>query len=124
MKKRDYLRSLGFRVGDRGRFTDEMKIALAMYDGVFEEDIKPLNLDRLKDVAPKSKKQRLAAPPAQTKGRESRTLLGYTSDGIKVGFVLCDRCKEHMVFCECKNGVYAPSLIKHSTDSLVYVRPV
>lgn len=34
MDKREYLRSLGFTVGDRGRFSKEMKAALANRDGV------------------------------------------------------------------------------------------
>jgi hypothetical protein len=31
---REYLRSLGFEVGDRGRYSKEMKAALATRDGV------------------------------------------------------------------------------------------
>lgn len=34
MDDRSYLRSLGFTVGDRGRFSKEMKEALAKRDGV------------------------------------------------------------------------------------------
>ena len=34
MDDREYLRSLGFTVGDRGRFSKEMKAALANRDGV------------------------------------------------------------------------------------------
>jgi hypothetical protein len=34
MNDREYLRSLGFEVGDRGRFSKEMKAALASRDGV------------------------------------------------------------------------------------------
>lgn len=34
MDDREYLRSLGFTVGDRGRFSKEMKAALATRDGV------------------------------------------------------------------------------------------
>ena len=34
MDDREYLRSLGFTVGDRGRFSKEMKAALAKRDGV------------------------------------------------------------------------------------------
>ena len=34
MGDREYLRSLGFEVGDRGRFSKEMKEALAKRDGV------------------------------------------------------------------------------------------
>ena len=34
MDDREYLRSLGFTVGERGRFSKEMKAALAKRDGV------------------------------------------------------------------------------------------
>jgi len=34
MNDREYLRSLGFEVGDRGRYSKEMKAALATRDGV------------------------------------------------------------------------------------------
>ena len=34
MNNREYLRSLGFTVGDRGRLSKEMKAALANRDGV------------------------------------------------------------------------------------------
>ena len=34
MNDREYLRSLGFTVGDRGRFSKEMRAALAKRDGV------------------------------------------------------------------------------------------
>ena len=34
MTDREYLRSLGFEVGDRGRFSKEMRAALASRDGV------------------------------------------------------------------------------------------
>ena len=34
MDDREYLRSLGFTVGDRGRFSKEMREALAKRDGV------------------------------------------------------------------------------------------
>jgi hypothetical protein len=34
MNDREYLRSLGFEVGDRGRYSKEMRAALATRDGV------------------------------------------------------------------------------------------
>lgn len=34
MHDREYLRSLGFTVGDRGRFSKEMKAALSSRDGI------------------------------------------------------------------------------------------
>lgn len=123
MKKRDYLRSLGFRVGDRGRFTEGMKIALAQYDGVFEEDIKPLDLDKLKDFK-KAKTSKSYVHVAQEQQREARTLTGMMDDGTKVGFVLCANCNQHMIWCNCPEGVHAPRLVTHSRDPLVFVSNV
>lgn len=40
MDDREYLRSLGFTVGERGRFSKEMKDALANRDGVDPDEAK------------------------------------------------------------------------------------
>jgi hypothetical protein len=123
MKKRDYLRSQGFRVGDRGRFTEAMKIVLAQYDGAFEEDMQPLKLENLSKFGGKKKGGSKTIAPAidSTKYREPRTLYGFTKEGVKVGFVMCSRCNQHMVWCNCSKGVYAPKIVTHSTDNLVFV---
>jgi hypothetical protein len=116
MTKREYLRSLGFRVGERGRFTDEQKTALATFDGIFTDDIKPLKLDKLKTDKP-IKVQKL---PEQRRQREARQLSGYTKEGYKVGFVMCAACNQHMIWCGCEK-VAAPSIVVRSDDSLVKV---
>ena len=41
MNDREYLRSLGFEVGDRGRLSKEMKAALANRDGVDPDSAEP-----------------------------------------------------------------------------------
>ena len=71
MTKREYLRSLGFEVGERGRFTDAMKAALAEYKGTFDEPI--------------SSSSNYAGPPGKpwipfslTPVRPSYALVGYT----------------------------------------------
>jgi hypothetical protein len=115
MTKREYLRSLGFTVGERGRFNEVMKIELAKYDGVFDDDIKPLKLNKLKEY-PATKKQ-----VAQVKAREARQLFGYTKEGYKVGFITCAACHEHMTWCQC-DKILAPSVVNRSDDSLVIVR--
>ena len=115
MTKREYLRSLGFQVGERGRFNDIMKIELAKYDGIFDDDIKPLKLDKIKEF---SNTKKSAAETRRS--REARQLSGFTKEGYKVGFVNCAACNEHMIWCQC-DQVTAPSVIVRSTDSLVKV---
>lgn len=117
MTKREYLRSLGFRVGERGRFTDEQKTAIAAFDGIFEDDIKPLKLDKLKTDTPVKPNTSL---PKQFRQREARQLSGYTKEGFKVGFVMCAACNEHMIWCGCEK-VTAPSIVIRSDDSMVKV---
>lgn len=126
MKKRDYLRSQGFRVGERGRFTDAMKTCLALYDGVFEEDMKPLKMDNLSDYPKKKKKenkhnQRTPLPPDSPKVREYRVLTGFTEFGAPVGFDGCQNCGLIMTRCQCPKGIYAPKIVTSSADPLVYV---
>lgn len=125
MKKREYLRSLGFRVGERGRFTDAMKTALAMYDGTFEEDIKPLNLDKLSDFPKRKKKEnkhnQRMVPPDSPVVREYRVLKGLTEFGTPVGFDGCVHCGLLMTRCTCEPGVYAPKIVTSSADPLVFV---
>ena len=123
MNKRAYLRSLGFKVGERGRFTDEMKIKLAMYDGVFDEDKPELKLENISKFGGKKDKPN-KHNQEQVKHREARSLFGFTKEGVKVAFINCDQCKDHMIFCKCEEGVYAPKIVTSSTDSLVFVRSV
>lgn len=129
MKKREYLRSLGFRVGERGRFTDAMKTALAMYDGTFEEDIKPLQLDKLSEFGPRKRKKKenkhnQVFPPDSPKVREYRVLEGLTEFGTPVGFDGCTRCGLLMTRCACEPGIYAPKIVTSSADPLVFVPQV
>lgn len=116
MTKREYLRSLGFRVGERGRFTDEQKTAIATFDGIFDDDVKPLKLDKLKTDKP-IKTTKL---PEQRRQREARQLSGYTKEGYKVGFVMCAACNQHMIWCGC-DKVAAPSIVVRSDDREVKV---
>ena len=117
MTKREYLRSLGFKVGERGRFNDAMKIELAKYDGVFDDDIKPLKTNKIKEHKPIVGLVR----PGQKKVREKRMLIGYTKEGYKVGFDGCMECHQHMVYCQCPNGILAPRIVTASSDTIVRV---
>ena len=117
MTKREYLRSLGFKVGERGRFNDAMKIELAKYDGVFDDDIKPLKTNKIKEYKP----QQAIVRPNQKRVRENRILYGYTKEGYKVGFDGCLECHQHMVYCQCKGGILAPRIVSSSPDTIVRV---
>lgn len=107
MNKREYLRSLGFRVGERGRFTDAMKTELAKADIVFDDD-----KTRKRESHPK--------PASQERVREARQLVGFTKEGYKVAFITCAYCHQHMVFCQCEK-VVAPKVVASSQDPLVSV---
>jgi hypothetical protein len=106
MTKRDYLRSLGFNVGERGRFTDAMKHAIESYGGTFDEPAstptpKPgINFQKLGEDAV----------------RLGRTLKGRTVEGYEVGFVTCRSCAMHMIYCTCKEGILAPSIVVSSKE--------
>lgn len=116
MTKREYLRSLGFTVGERGRFNDLMKIELAKYDGVFDDDQPKLKINKIKDFKP-SKGTKVKP---QTRQREARSLYGYTKEGYKVGFVNCGACYQHMIWCECEQ-VTAPKIVVRSDDKIVRI---
>lgn len=104
MNDREYLRSLGYEVGERGRFSKEMieELAKRHYTPSPQETFKP----------------------ELTQVRESRQLYGYTEDGVKIGFVICAKCTQHMIWCTCSKGVHAPKYIASSKDTLVYIPPL
>jgi hypothetical protein len=87
MNDRDYLRSLGFTVGERGRFSKEMLTAIAS-----RSDTKTDN--------PVSVMKMPAAPV-----RERTELYGFTRGGARLAFITCSSCGEHMIWCECEKIV-------------------
>jgi hypothetical protein len=119
MNKRDYLRSQGFNVGERGRFNDAMKtcIAKAQEEGIHFNDIPTPKVEKLyvkEEIKPHTFKP-------QPKLRSSRELFGYTHDGIKIAFITCRQCRFHMIYCSCTGGVQAPKLVVRSNDPLVRI---
>lgn len=113
MDKREYLRSLGFEVGERGRFSAEMMTALAQADVSFEP--------REKTQESYGEERIIPSLPPQTVVRKARQLFGYTSEGYKVGFVTCRRCSYHMMYCNCSEGILAPSVVVACDDKAVMV---
>ena len=111
MTKREYLRSLGFEVGERGRFNEAMKKALEEYDGDF--DVPTSN-----SAGPVGKPW---IPFSDVPVRPSYALVGYTQYGSEVRFNGCRRCYAHMKYCICPDGILAPSIVVRSDDPLVCV---
>lgn len=114
MTKREYLRSLGFEVGERGRFNDAMKKALEEYNGTFDEPIS----SSPNYAGPVGKPW---IPFSEVPVRPSYALVGYTEFGSEVRFNGCRRCYAHMRFCICPDGILAPSIVVRSDDPLVCV---
>lgn len=113
MNKRDYLRSLGFNVGERGRLTPAMLEALKDFKD--ESPIKVLSVEMVQDVPDYIKSD---SPLI----REPRTLYGITKEGKKLGFTTCRDCTKHMSICSCQDGVLSPIIIVHSNDKEVRVK--
>ena len=84
MNKREYLRSLGFEVGSRGRFSEEMQQALKDYTEETPEVI----------VTPKVKNT-----PKRTDGVKVYTAELHTGQIIR--FDQCATCTENVIFCHC-----------------------
>lgn len=86
MDKREYLRSLGFEVGSRGRFSEEMLQALKDYT------------EPTVDNSPKPK---VKNTPKRTDGVKVYTAELHTGQIIR--FDMCADCKENVIYCHCKN---------------------
>lgn len=100
MNKREYLRSKGFKVGERGRLTPAMVETL--------RDFKEGPVNEVLDV--------VVYPARKTYVenqmiRKPKTLYGLTKEGKKVGFTTCSDCDEHMSICSCQNGILAPIMV-------------
>lgn len=108
MDKREYLRSLGFEVGKRGRFSAEMLKALEGFDEGTESKIdtfgellnQPLNED---GSLPGTMKFEINGPipKSRTDGVSIYTLT--TKTGLTIRFDTCPDCKENIKFCHCSS---------------------
>ena len=113
MNKRQWLRSQGFTVGERGKLSPEMHTALKNYPG----DIKTAVAIDVECYDPIIEYVSFDSPQI----REPRTLYGFTKEGTKVGFTTCRACTKHMAFCSCHKGVLSPIIVVRSNESEVYV---
>ena len=120
MDKREYLKSLGYNVGDRGRFSAEMKTAIkqAEDDGITFDNKAGKREDGLPMVEPA---QIIPDVPPQVAVREARTLIGISPEGYKIAFITCSDCSYHMIYCKCEGGVKGPSSVVSSKDPLVRI---
>ena len=120
MDKREYLRRLGFEVGERGRFSAEMQTALKNFeaDGGKLEGRTGKRDDGLPEMEPS-----VIIPdiPPQVAVREPRILKGKSPEGYTIEFVMCFECSQHMMYCTCRDGVRAPSSVVSCKDPLVRV---
>lgn len=119
MNDREYLRSLGFTVGDRGRFSSEMKAALASRDGVTDSEDEPTykSTDRLADG--RYAIERSNGLPSLVKNsvvqRDARVYRATLTDGLVIACGTCSACKEHVMYCECEDGPQPPNYLE-ATD--------
>ena len=113
LTKREYLRSLGFNVGERGRLTPAMITALKDYQGpqntvtVYDVEMVPISVDYASNFDPIV--------------REPRVLTGRDKEGNVISFTTCNSCQKHMSFCSCQMGVFAPIMVVSTSDKEVYV---
>jgi hypothetical protein len=115
MNKREFLRSKGFNVGERGRFTPAMLTALQEYEAPEQGEPKVIDVE-VYNVPIEFKL------PEEPVMRQPRTLYGYTKEGYKVGFTTCKACTKHMMFCSCQKGIVSPTIVVRSDEGDVYVR--
>ena len=100
---REWAKENGYQVPSRGRIPSDI---IAAYTG--------------NPLTPKSQPPgQLANPvPVQKRIRKAVTLYGLTKEGYRVGYSVCHRCTQSMVYCTCKDGVKPPSIIVQTLDQL------
>ena len=113
MTDREYLRSLGFSVGERGRFSKDMLDALAARSASDKHEF-------INDAY-----EQVGLPTPAVPVRAAQELYGYTKEGTRVGFVMCFSCADHMMWCECPDGIMAPKIVAvvKTKDPLVRLHP-
>lgn len=115
MDDREYLRSLGFTVGDRGRFSKEMKAALANRDGVDPDAPEPEYgaQDRFADGRYRIERSNGLPSLARqvTVMRNAKAYMVTLTSGQKIACGNCHTCKDHVMYCECEDGPHPPDYL-------------
>lgn len=104
--RKEYAISLGLAKPGRGRLSKEAWAAInqAEVEGVvFADKSAPTPIDKPTNVVSLRK--------PSIKLRSVETLVGYTKEGWSVGFVNCRRCAQHANYCNCPQGILAPSIV-------------
>lgn len=116
MNDREYLRSLGFTVGDRGRFSSEMKAALADRDGVEISDETPQYKSTDKTADGRWAVERSNGLPSLVKQstiiRNAKSYIAVLVNGQKIACSTCSTCKDHVMYCECEDGPQPPNYLE------------
>lgn len=115
--RKEYAVSLGLASPGRGRMSKEAHEAIRAAEAegmVFADKAspKPVEIVNVKYEP-------------QTKVRDiGKQLTGYTKEGWAVGFDRCRRCHQHANYCQCREGILAPSIVvtldRKSLDVLGY----
>jgi len=116
MNDREYLRSLGFEVGDRGRFSKEMRAALATRDGVDPEAPEPEYgpQDRFPDGRYRIERgggNTIEVKPS-TVMRNAKAYRATLVGGQVIACGNCSSCREHVMYCECEDGPHPPNYLE------------
>lgn len=116
MNDREYLRSLGYKVGDRGRMSAHMKQLITDRHGgdeppvANENDNQYKSMDKMADGRwaiersnnlPNLVKQSVVM-------RSSNSYQATLIDGLKIGVEFCSNCKDHVMHCQCEDGPHPP----------------
>jgi hypothetical protein len=85
MNKREWLRSQGFEVGDRGRFSLEMQEALEEFE------------------KPAVEEEAYVPPPRKPKRTDGvRYYVAKLKGGQVLRFDMCPSCQENIAYCSCR----------------------
>ena len=109
MDKRAWLRSKGFEVGERGRFSAEMLEALKEYNSGDAESVPVVSLG---PVIRKS---------ASVPMRDASAYMAVTTDGLRIACGSCAECHESVMYCSCSDGPHSP---KYLADDISEWYPV
>ena len=109
MDKREWLRSQGFEVGKRGRFSTEMKAALN--GQTFTEEYQAWKSEEKAAQEPVPK---IPNTPKRTDG--VKLYKATLDDGIVIKFDYCPSCKESVIYCHCASPL-PPKWLRESIDT-------
>ena len=121
MNDREYLRSLGFTVGDRGRLSLEMKAALASRDGVTDSEDEPTYRSTDKFPDGRWAVERSNGLPSllkhKTRHRNNSVYQATLTDGTVIACSYCGLCNETIIYCECEDGPQPPRYLSSDVAS-------